>query len=121
MSTSRSTAIVVALAAWSGCGGDDPLPSELLPDQLSIMRQAASAQPLERQSASVWAVKGVATTLEITYRTLVPDQGGKEFLRLDVPADALFIGPSGGLFQPGDSVRITISGVGALENPVEVV
>lgn len=109
MNTLKVTVCLVGLMACAACGEDDGLPTEVGPGELTILRQAATAPPLALYSASFWAVKGTSRTLEIDYAPIPPNQSGEDFFRLDVPSNALFIGPDGELVQPGDSVLISVT------------
>jgi len=109
MKMTRAMVLFLGMVAWAACGEDDGLPTELPPGQLTILKQSPAAAPLQAYSATLWAVKGTLRTLEIGYAPRIPDEAGKDFFRLDVPTNALFMGPNGGLLQPGDSVLITVT------------
>jgi len=109
MKTLRLTAFLLGLMAWVACADDESLPTVVGANQLTILRQAATAPPLEAYSASFWAVKGTSSTLEIDYAPTEPNGTGEDFFRLDVPSNALFIGPDGELLQQGDSVLISVT------------
>jgi hypothetical protein len=90
------------------CGDDAGPPTMVLPGQLNILRQRVGGPPLEQYTGSFWAVKGTSRTLEIDYVSLEPDGTGEDFLRVDVPSDALLLRSDGQPFEPGDSVLITV-------------
>jgi hypothetical protein len=75
--------------------------------ELEFVRFPDELWPLAEKSAAVWAVKGQNRVLSLRYRTS-SGPGSDEFLSLEIPADALWRRPSGELFQPGDSVLITV-------------
>src|SRR5688572_17161218 len=59
-------------------------------------------------SASFWAVKGQSRTLTMSYAPTEDGQPGAPLLTFEVGSNSLMIKPSGGAFQHGDSVLITV-------------
>jgi len=124
MWTSKSLAAAMAgvltLAACADTTGPQSEPSAYLSvatgQPLTLLRHD---EPLGTYQVSFWAVQGQERSVEIDYQYLSPtsradddDAGGggaRRFLRLSVPALALHRYPDGRLFQPGDSVRITVT------------
>jgi hypothetical protein len=76
--------------------------------QLQFLRFTSSSAVTVR-TASFWAVKGQARKLELRYAPTQPGQPGERFLEFEVQGNSLLTKPGGGLFLPGDSVRITVT------------
>lgn len=76
---------------------------------LHIVRQDVTAPPLVAARDSFWAKVGDGRELHLNYQGATPADTGEEFLRLEVPGDALLRKPDGSAFQPGDSILITIT------------
>src|SRR5688572_31777579 len=91
------------LLLLSGAVSCDSLVGPRDESELEFLRFPAAVVPLAETSAAVWAVKGQSRVLSLRYR-----MSSDEFMRLEIPANALLRNASGALFQPGDSVRITV-------------
>ncbi len=76
--------------------------------QAYVLRQEPSAPPLERYSASFWAVKGQDRTLEIHYAQVTPGASDRPFLKFTVFGESLDRGRDGKRLSDGDSVRIDV-------------
>jgi hypothetical protein len=76
-------------------------------DELQFVRFTEALAADAETSASVWAVKGQSRVVSLRYRTS-SGPGSDEFLRFEIPGDALLRRPTGELFEAGDSVRITV-------------
>jgi hypothetical protein len=97
---------LLTLVVLSTCDGIDT-PSDGVDDsQLTVVRVAPNAPPLEADSVTFWAVRGADRQAEMNY--VYPDGSRGKCLLFRVPADALQRRPDGRAFLPGDSVRITI-------------
>ena len=95
----------IALAACadsSGPGGVDNA-------QLSIVRQGPAAPPLLAARDSFWARAGEGREIRLYYQGAQAGDTGDEFLRFEVPGNGLYRKPDGSAFQPGDSIRITVT------------
>lgn len=77
--------------------------------ELQIVRQDAQSPPLIAYRDSFWAKVGDGRELHFNYQGATPGEIGEEFLRFEVPGDGLLRRPDGTLFQPGDSILITIT------------
>ena len=75
--------------------------------ELQFVRFPAALAPLAETSGAVWAVKGQNRVVSLRYRTS-SGPGSDEFMRFEIPANALLRRPTSELFQPGDSVRISV-------------
>lgn len=73
---------------------------------LHIVRADPTAPALDSSVARVWAKVGDGREIRIAYQ---PPDTGDDFLRFEVPADALLRKPDGSAFQPGDSILITLT------------
>jgi len=77
--------------------------------QLHIVQQDVTAPPLVALRDSFWAKVGDGRELHLNYQGVNPADTGEEFLRFEVPGDALLRKPDGSAFQPGDSILITVT------------
>ena len=85
-----------------------------IPDaQLHIIGQDTLAPPLVANRDSFWAKVGDGREIRLFYQGAQPSDSGDEFLRFEVPDDGLYRKPDGTLFQPGDSILITVTVVDA--------
>jgi hypothetical protein len=94
--------IALACADSNGPGGRNDA-------SLSIVRQDPAAPPLLVMRDSFWAKVGDGRELEIHYQGATPGEIGEEFLRFEVPGDALLRRPDGRGFAAGDSILITVT------------
>ncbi len=77
--------------------------------QLTFIRFAPDAPPLEATVVSFWAVRGENREVKLRYVKGSEYKGGKNIcLEFKVPGDALLRYPDGRTFERGDSVLITI-------------
>jgi len=112
MRSLRMLTVLLGLGlACSDAGG----PVEVPGTELHFVQQDPAAPPLFAASDSFWAKVGDGRELTLHYQGATPAERGEEFLRLEVPGDALFRWPDGSLFQPGDSVLITVTVVDPAE------
>ena len=102
--------IALTTAAVLGCS--DNTGPETRPDaDLNIVQQDTASPPLDSMVARLWAKVGDGRELRIEYAP--PLDSAEDFLRFEVPGDALLRKPDGSAFQPGDSILITITVVDA--------
>ena len=94
------------VAACSNGNGPNSPPS-VPASQLHFVVQDASAPPLYATADSFYAKVGDGRELRLYYQGPSSDKG-EEFLRFEVPADALFRKPDGSAFQAGDSILIVV-------------
>ena len=100
------------LAAVVGCtdATTSPPPVTTTPDsQLHVVSQDSTAPVLLSDTASFYAVVGQGRQVRMYYQGAAPGDTGETLLEFEVPGDGLYKKPDGTLFQPGDSIRITIS------------
>lgn len=76
---------------------------------LNIIRQDTLAPPLVSNQASFWAKMSDGREVHLNYQGATPADTGEEFLRFEVPGDALLRKPDGSAFQTGDSILITVT------------
>ena len=95
----------VALLACSDSNGPGGVPDA----QLHIVRQDTLAPPLLANQASFWAKVGDGREVRLFYQGATPTDTGPEFLRFEVPGNGLGRKPDGTVFQPGDSILITVT------------
>lgn len=75
---------------------------------LHILEQAKSVPSLEAYEITLWAVRGNATPLQISYSS-VSGSEGETLLTLYGPKDAIWFHPDGTRLTKGGSDEITIS------------
>ncbi|HJS42362.1 MAG TPA: hypothetical protein VJ755_02750 [Gemmatimonadales bacterium] len=102
--------LITVLGAVAGLAcGDNTGPGGRPSAELNIIRHASLAPPLLSMQASVWAKVGDGRELHVNYQGATPADTGEEFLRFEIPGDALLRKPDGSAFQPGDSILITVT------------
>jgi hypothetical protein len=99
---------MLGAAAVLACG-DNTGPGGRPDADLHIIRQDSLAPPLVTNQASVWAKVADGRELHLNYQGATPADTGEEFLRFEVPGDALLRKPDGTAFQGGDSILITVT------------
>ncbi|MDP3772910.1 MAG: hypothetical protein Q8Q85_01430 [Gemmatimonadales bacterium] len=108
----RLAVTIAAVALIAGCTESTGPPRAAPPNwavaassgvERHILRQAATAPPLETYETRVWVVQGRRTRVQVDY------VGGRNFLRLEFPADALFQRPDGTRFKEGEGIEITLT------------
>jgi hypothetical protein len=102
----RRLLLISAAAALLSCT-DGAGPSGVPDAQLHIVRQDPTAPALDSTVARFWAKVGEGREIRIGYQP--PADTGEDFLRFEVPGDALLRKPDGTAFQAGDSVQITLT------------
>jgi len=112
-SRSRASLVAIALALALGCSSDGTPPpdspgSEKPPAELTVARLAATAPPLEENTASFWALKGQSVEQKI-YFLDAGGERGEEYLALKLEDESLLSRPDGSAIAEGDSVLITIT------------
>jgi hypothetical protein len=104
----RRLLVVIFAALLLGCS-DSNGPGGVPNAQLNIIQQDTTAPPLVATRDSFWAKVGDGRELHLFYQGATPADSGEEFLRFEVPGDALFRKPDGSAFQAGDSILITVT------------
>jgi hypothetical protein len=94
---------LLGVACSNSSGPTPPVPTS----QLHFVIQDATAPPLYADTASFYAKVGDGRELHLYYQDAVGGVG-EEFLRLEVPGDALLRKPDGSAFQTGDSILISV-------------
>ena len=97
------SAVSVVLLACSDNTGPETRPDA----ELNIVLQDTLAPPLDSMVARLWAKVGDGRELRIDYQPSL--DSAEEFLRFEVPGDALLKKPDGSAFQAGDSILITVT------------
>ncbi|MGH7520052.1 MAG: hypothetical protein ACREMI_02115 [Gemmatimonadales bacterium] len=97
-----------AAVALFACG-DNTGPGGRPDAELNIVRHDSLAPPLVSNQASVWAKVADGRELHLNYQGATPADTGEEFLRFEIPGDALLRKPDGSAFQAGDSILITVT------------
>jgi hypothetical protein len=99
----RKTFVALTLLlAIAACSSDPNTDNTRPPGELTILELAQGTPPLVTDSVGFWAVAGEDREVRID---IAPDQ---DYLKFRVRPDALLRYPDGTLFQPGDSVFITV-------------
>jgi hypothetical protein len=105
----RTLAAAALLLPWlASCDRGPTEPDELPQEELVFLRAAPGAPPLAALQVQVWARRGEGRRIEIPYAK-VGAYGGDRCLELNIPGDGLWKKPDGTLYQPGDSVLITVT------------
>ncbi len=102
----RRLLLICSAAALVSCS-DSSGPSGVPDAQLHIVREDTTAPALDSTVARFWAKVGEGREIRIGYKP--PADTGEDFLRFEVPGDALLRKPDGSAFQPGDSIQITLT------------
>ena len=97
--------IGAALAALLLSCSDSAGPGGVPDTSLHIVQQDTLASPLDSTVARFWAKVGEGREVRINYQP----PSGEDFLRFEVPGDGLLRKPDGSVFQPGDSILITVT------------
>lgn len=105
---SISTLLAVLCALLPGCDKNPAEPKEVPTGELTFIRAAADAPPLDSLQVHVWAKAGEGREAEIRYKQ-VGGYGGDICLEFKIPGDGLYKRPDGTVVQKGDSVLITIT------------
>jgi hypothetical protein len=109
-----SVLATLAAFAWVACSDSSgPTPMPTPNSQLHFVTQDKAAPPLLAAQVSFYAKVGQDRAVRMFYQGAAPGDPGEEFLRFEVPRDGLLRKPDGTLFQPGDSVLITVTVVDA--------
>jgi hypothetical protein len=98
----------VALILSISCN-DAVAPAGRTDAQLNIILQDADAPPLLATRDSFWAKPAVDRQVRLFYQGVAPGDTGEEFMRFEVPGEALFRKPNGTAFGPTDSILITVT------------
>lgn len=104
----RRLFVALCAAVLLGCSNSSG-PAGVPPAQLHIIQQDATAPALVATRDSFWAKVGEGRELHFKYQGANPADTGEEFLRFEVPGDALLRKPDGSAFQAGDSILITVT------------
>lgn len=106
----RLTSAVAALALLACSSSDAPnTPPPVPTGQLHFVAQDTAGPPLYTDTASLLFTAGQSADIRIYYTDTTNGGPGEEFLRFEVPGDGLFLKPDGTPFNPGDTVRISIT------------
>ena len=77
--------------------------------QLHITLESAAAHPLLAKQASFGPKVGADRAVRLFYQGATAVDTGQLLLELEVPPDGLYKRPDGTVFQPGDSILITVT------------
>ncbi|HEX6058642.1 MAG TPA: hypothetical protein VFZ11_06450 [Gemmatimonadaceae bacterium] len=110
MTTRRWTPLVLlALAAAAACDGSSGPDAEIRqPGELTILRMAADAPPLETYDTTFTAIRGVNSELRIDYEPLPGESSGEEFLRFELDNATLVNDEHGDPIPIGGSIEIRV-------------
>ena len=110
MTTRRWTPLVaMAFAAAAACDGSSGPDAEIRqPGDLTILRMAADAPPLETYDTTFTAVRGVNSELRIDYAPLPGESSGEEFLRFELDDATLVTDENGDPIPIGGSIEIRV-------------
>ena len=101
--------ILLAALLLAACSDDTSGPGGVPDATLNFVRQDPTAPPLVAARDSFWAKVGDGREVRLFYQGSTPADSGEEFLRFEVPGDALYRRPNGSAFQAGDSILITVT------------
>lgn len=102
------SALVLAVLAAGGCS-DSSGPADVVkpPEELVILRLAATSPPIWNPEVTFWAYADRDREAKIWFQN-TEGNAGEEYLRLRVSSGSLLTYPDGTPFGPQDSVAITI-------------
>jgi hypothetical protein len=102
------TVLILTLVACSSSSAPKP-GAVKSSSQLHITLESATAKPLLAKQASFWPKVGADRAVRLFYQGATAVDTGQLLLQLEVPPDGLYKRPDGTLFQPGDSILITVT------------
>lgn len=102
----RRLLLICSVAMLLSCS-DSSGPSGVPDAQLHVVQRDTLAPLLDSTVARFWAKVGEGREIRLAYQP--PADTGEDFLRFEVPGDALLRKPDGTAFQPGDSILITLT------------
>jgi len=103
----RLTALALAAVAASSCG-DSTAPEIRSESELHFVRFAADAPKILDTTVTFFAKKGENREIRLRYAPVPGSTETEEFLRFEVPNDALDRRPDGSVIAQGDSIQITV-------------
>jgi hypothetical protein len=98
----RPTTLVLALIGAMSCG-DSTAPIVRSENELHFVRFATDAPKILDTTLTFWAKKGTNSEIRLRYAG-----GTEDFLRFEVPGNALDRRPDGSVIAQGDSIQITV-------------
>jgi hypothetical protein len=102
----RRLFLICSVAALLSCSDSSGPPG--MPDaQLHVVQRDTLGPQLDSTVARFWAKVGEGREIRIGYQP--PADTGEDFVRFEVPGDALLRKPDGTAFQAGDSILITLT------------
>jgi hypothetical protein len=102
------SALATAALAAAGCSDSNgPGGTTRPPEELAILRLAATSPPVWNPEISYWARNDQDSEAKIWFEDS-EGNAGEEYLRFRVPSQGLLVYPDGTPFGPQDSVLITI-------------
>jgi hypothetical protein len=113
----RRALIPLALALLAACS-DQVGPSSAAPtlnaqrvshSSIPILEQSATAPALETYRVAFWAYVGQSSLVTVRYQPSAGQVVGDQFLRFEIPKNALVAGASGVPLRRGDSVAMTLT------------
>jgi hypothetical protein len=98
--------VVALLALVAGCGADTTAPQQKPTSELHFIAFASNAPAIMDTVVSFYAKLGDNREIHLRYAPVAGQS--EEFLRFEVPGEALARRPDGTAFAPGDSILITV-------------
>jgi hypothetical protein len=108
MAAGRVGLLLALMVGLVGCDSTTEPESGRSESELRFVTFAPDLAAMVETAGSVWAVKGEDRRLSLHYLAGSSGQGSDEFMRFDIPGDALLRRPDGTPFQVGDSILITV-------------
>ena len=105
-SAARNLLFAVTLAALAAAGAcsDGTAPETRTESELNFVRFSATAPKILDTTVTFWAKKGQNAEIRLRYAP-----GTEEFLRFEIPGNALDRRPDGSVIAQGDSILITVT------------
>ena len=99
--------LFICSAAFLLSCSDNTGPSGVPDAQLHVLQADTLGPALDSTVVHFWAKAGEGREIRLAYQP--PADSGDDFLRFEVPGDALLRKPDGTAFQQGDSILITLT------------
>ena len=107
-SRGNAAALAALLAVVASCSDTTAPPQQKTTDELHFIRFASNAPKIQDTVVSFYAKLGENREIRLRYAPVPGSSQTEEFLRFEVPGNALDRRPDGTPFAQGDSILITV-------------